>query len=276
MPTLPKRLYLKWGHTDEYVEALKGQFLYEIPGKHYDHFVARDMNVYMPDGSLLLALRRNVISPDVCVRAFQSIPSAARVTNNRGTASGSERFRKQRQDGTPSEWLYANPVESGIVGYFDKPYCRTTAFTRDQVTKWNGFLPYIEAVNQVFARVLPDRYAAQIEAVRNTPSKYVIPGTAFTTVTINRNWSTAVHTDEGDLAEGFGVMSMLRAGLFFGGQLVFPKWRVAVHLRTGDVLLANVHEYHGNMKILGIPPYDRISMVFYFRSNMRNCPGERA
>jgi hypothetical protein len=45
-------------------------------------------------------------------------------------------------------------------------------------------------------------------------------------------------------------------------------------MRSQDVLLADVHEYHGNTTIIGEEgKYQRISTVMYFRTNMRNCRG---
>lgn len=125
---------------------------------------------------------------------------------------------------------------------------------------------------RVFQRECPNRYAAQMAAVKRTPKDFIIDGTAFTTITVNRNWQTAVHRDEGDLQAGFGVMSVIRAGTYDGCYLVFPKYEIAVDMRSRDVLLADVHEYHGNTTIIGTKgAYDRISTVLYYRSNMRFC-----
>ncbi|MFO0926381.1 MAG: hypothetical protein U0736_04990 [Gemmataceae bacterium] len=100
----------------------------------------------------------------------------------------------------------------------------------------------------------------------------VIEDTAFTTVTVNQTWQTAVHTDKGDLPEGFGVITMLRRGDYRGGYLVFPKYRVAVDLGDRDVLLADVHESHGNTAITHrSDDAERISCVLYFRRHMTRC-----
>lgn len=154
----------------------------------------------------------------------------------------------------------------------DHRQCRTTAYTRKHVEGWVAALPFVQAVDGVFRRTSPDRYEAQMAVVRKTPAYFVIPGTAFTTVTVNRNFQTAVHTDAGDLSEGLGVMSVLDERQYEGGYLVFPRYRVAIDMRRRDVLLADVHEYHGNTPIVGIESeYERISTVFYYRSGMRHC-----
>jgi hypothetical protein len=142
----------------------------------------------------------------------------------------------------------------------------------DEAAKWTEVLPFAKAVNDVFKVELSDRYRAQLEAVRQTPKEFVIHGTVFSTITVNRNFRTAVHKDAGDLKEGFGVMSVLRAGDYEGCYLVFPKYRVAVDMGTRDVLLADVHEWHGNSPLIGTKgEYNRISTVLYYRSNMRHC-----
>jgi hypothetical protein len=147
-----------------------------------------------------------------------------------------------------------------------------TAFTRDNLGRWGEMLPLVRAADAVFRTACPGRYAAQMAAVRRTPPDFVIPGTAFTTVTVNRNLRTRCHKDSGDLAAGFGVISVLRAGEYAGGHLVFPKYRVAVDLRSRDVLLADVHECHGNTAIVGEPgTYERVSTVYYFRERMTEC-----
>jgi hypothetical protein len=162
------------------------------------------------------------------------------------------------------------------MGYSDpqgqERRCRPTRFTARDVTAWAAAQPFVREVNAVFRAACPDRYAAQKAAVEATHPYWVIPGTAFTTVTVNRNFQTAVHKDQGDLPEGFGVMAVLRAGAYHGGHLVFPQYRAAVDVRDRDVLLADVHEWHGNTPIVGTEgDYERISAVFYYRTNMRYC-----
>jgi len=166
---------------------------------------------------------------------------------------------------------------SGIIGSFDRyarfPFCRLTAFTKDNPGDMLKVADYIRAIDKVFCAELPDRYQAQMAMVEQTKSDWIIPGTAFTTCTVNKNFRTAVHKDAGDLKEGFGVLSVLEAGDTYAGcYLVFPKYRVAVDMRTSDVLLCNVHEWHGNTPLIGKKGhYERISVVLYYRAKMHKC-----
>jgi hypothetical protein len=112
--------------------------------------------------------------------------------------------------------------------------------------------------------------------LRTSPD-WIIADTAFTTVTVNR-WDarhdarTRVHRDDGDLPEGFGVISILNSGRYTGGELIFLKYRVAVDMREGDVLLCDVHEFHGNAPMKETEPgWERIACILYYRENMRGC-----
>jgi hypothetical protein len=81
-----------------------------------------------------------------------------------------------------------------------------------------------------------------------------------------------LHTDQGDLAAGFGVMVCLRSGHYSGGLYVMPGFDVAVDLAAGDVLFSDVHEWHGNTALVGDPAtYERITLVCYYRARMREC-----
>jgi hypothetical protein len=111
-----------------------------------------------------------------------------------------------------------------------------------------------------------------MEMIEQTKSDWVVPGTAFTTITVNMNFRTAVHKDAGDLKQGFGVLSVLEAGDYSGCYLVFPQYRVAVDMRSADVLLCDVHEWHGNTPLVGKKgKYQRISVVLYYREKMFKC-----
>ena len=277
--------------SEEEADSLAGAMLDD---SSYDRVVREDCSLAKPDGSPLLIFRRNAAPYDACRSAYPALRGAAAKSFNRGYASGRAdegghdgdgreiavasptRWKPIKLDGTVSNTNYADWVESGIIGYFDRnarfPYCRTTAFNLDHPEKFAEAVPFIRAADAVFARELPERYAAQRAVAGRTSPDFTIRDTAFTTVTVNRNWQTAVHKDAGDLKEGFGVMSVLQGGSYRGGLFVLPRWRVAVDMRTRDVLLADVHEWHGNTPIAGEPgTYERISCVFYYRARMVHC-----
>ncbi len=267
---MARTILLRYSRPDAYVTSLRGAL---IDDRHFDPglLIGReDVDVIRPDGSPLVLFRKEVLTFGACERAYEPLLLAARPSLNRWDSAGGG-YYPTKLDGTVSNTRQSDLVLSGTVGYFG---CRQTTYTREQVDEWFRVLPFIRRVNDVFRVTYRERYEAQMAAVRETSPGLVIARgeTAFTTVTVNRNFRTHVHQDTGDLKEGFGVMSVLDAGEYEGGYLVFPKWRVAVDMRLGDVLLADVHEYHGNTAIIGIEGrYERISTVFYYHTAMLRC-----
>lgn len=184
------------------------------------------------------------------------------------------RVMMQQSDGSFVE-VDRGDAPSGVVGFIDGnprfPYCRLTAYNINHPEMFASALPMIKAVDRTFAQELPERYAAQKAVTERTSPDFYISGTVFTTLTVNLNFQTAVHKDAGDLKEGFGVMAALRAGKYEGCYTVFPQFRIAADMQTGDVLLADVHEWHGNSPLHPKGAYERLSLVFYYRENVQNC-----
>jgi len=281
---------------DEEVDKLGGTHL---PENCYDHLIQEDADVYKPDGTLLMRFRTGVIPVELRQQSYEAIRSAATPNENRGMAGGILTDEKAKElgfiktqvtgtgkgvrakrilaNGKVSNTSVAIPVLSGVMGSMDRnarfPYCRTTSWNNANPEKFSKAIPLIQKISSIFEKEAPERWKAQKERCDATAPEWVIPKTVFTTITVNKNWQTAVHKDQGDLAEGFGVMSAFSAGGYSGCYLVFPKYRVACDMRTGDVILCDVHEWHGNTPLVpkeGVP-HERISCVFYYRENMAKC-----
>lgn len=261
--------------TDEQADALCA---YHLGEDAYTRLVTGNTDVYKPDGSLLVRFRKNVIPHALCKLAYNEFKDAAIETDNRGKAAGRHpdgSLRKARKPGSKNTYAVA-PVNSGIVGYFEAsggrhPYCRMTSFTMQH--GHTAALPFVQYVSRLFEAYVPDRYACQAARVAASSPDFVIPGTVFTTLTVNRNWQTAVHKDAGDLKEGFGILTAIRSDNFDGCYLCFPKYRVAVDIRTTDLLFCDVHEWHGNtpIKAKDNRKHFRLSFVFYYREKMYTC-----
>ena len=121
---------------------------------------------------------------------------------------------------------------------------------------------------------MPERYEAQKAFARRTDAAWKIDDTAFTTITVNKNWRTACHQDAGDLEAGFGMMCAYSSKNYQGGLTVIPQYRIAFDLRTTDVVAFDVHKWHGNtpfQRAPGTGPMERISCVFYYRKRMTDC-----
>lgn len=281
-----------------------------LAGLHLPQSACKTLITYDADvtdaetGKVLAKFRKGVIPPAVQRRAFESFITAAGKTSNRGVSAGwDERAVRQyvkaaggvdyvRQEGSVrfqivyadrgvSKTNHAVPVESGTIGYMDRnprfPNCRQTAFNQHHLEKFKAGYPIIKMVDGYYRDLMPEQYRLQREEADRTAQDFVIKNTAFTTVTVNRNWQTAVHKDAGDFEQGFGNLVALRAGEYEGGHLVLPRHGVGFDLQNGDLLLMDVHEWHGNTPIIekSTNPV-RLSLVMYYRKNMIHCDSAEA
>lgn len=172
---------------------------------------------------------------------------------------------------------YANEVHSGIAGAFGRvprmPWGRLAAYNARNPEKFEKAIPFLQTLNAGFAELLPQRHAAQKQFTDKLDPKFVIDGTVFTTLTINKTFRTAAHLDAGDYGPGFSNLLVLsNDGNYTGGYLILPEYRIAVNVRPGDLLLiANHTAIHGNTPIeLGSETSERVSVVAYAREDLAN------
>ena len=245
-----------------------GEFLGE---NHFDTLLTGSMDVLKPDGSYLIRFRKHIIPENHFTDALPALQQAAGWSGNRGVASGEV---KRLPNGRTK-----NLVRSGVVGSFDRaggrtPYCRLTTFSRNNPELFDSIRPLTKSVDDQFRTLMPAQYEAQKNYARRTDEAWKIDDSAFTTITINKNWRSACHTDAGDLKQGFGMMCAYSSGNYDGGFTVLPQFRVAFDLKLGDVVAFDVHQWHGNTHFKRIPgtgPMERISCVFYYREKMFKC-----
>jgi len=173
-----------------------------------------------------------------------------------------------------SDTTYANVVNSGIAGWFDRypriPYGRATAYTQNHYDKFKMSFPFLQSLDKGYKKLLPWRWGNQRAAADKVDPRFLVPKTVFTTVTVNKTFRTACHRDAGDFTEGLSNLLVLsNNGKYTGGYLVFPEYRIAVNVRPGDLLLVNNHEImHGNTPIETYDDGERISLVCYLREKM--------
>jgi len=278
---------------DKQIKDITGKFLDE---SYITHLCNEDTIVRKEDGQPLAVFIKNCIPGKLCEDAYYSLRKAVALSNNRGQAAGpippdvkvgdkidgltvgkidGNRFWPLKKDGTLSRSPKAKAVYSSIIGYADRyariPYCRTTEFTYKHFEKYKKALPYIQFISDKFKEYLPERWANQKKQWDETHSDFKIHNSVFTTVTVNKNFRTAAHYDNGDLEEGFGNLTVLKTGNYKGGYTVIPKYGVAVDVGNCDLALFDVHELHGNTKIESNESYERISVVSYFRKKMIQC-----
>ena len=240
--------------------------------------------------------------------------SVKKLPNHVGKIIKTDSFRVfyKTKSGKVSRDNISNISQSNIAGYYDRPdrneyntntntntntktktktkktnsvvpMCRTTQFTKKNVEKWQNTIPLIKEADKLFKKLVPDRYKIQLNRAKKTPA-FQIANTAYSTITINYNWRTAAHCDNGDLDEGFGNLIVLektkaKANVktnieekgYSGGYLGFPRWGICIDVRQGDFLAMDVHEWHCNSEIKG--DGKRFSFVFYLREKMmKTCP----
>ena len=294
--------------TDKMMKAKEGNYFSE---KDYDKIINYNCDCYHYDEKgnkkILLKFRKKVFPDHLCQAALNNLTNAAmKHHDNRGAAAGVLDLKKlpsyandpslfitrtklriggyiSKKDGKKVKNTIGNLAQSNIIGYFDKkdrnigvnaPQCRKTAFTAQQVEKWTKVLPFIIAIDRQFKKLIPKHHKLQLNRAKLTP-KYAIKDTAFSTLTINYNWRTALHKDAGDFMDGFGNLIVCEKGRYKGGCTGFPQFGVAVNVRHGDFLAMDVHEWHCNTKLIPIDKdYTRLSLVAYLREQMIKCQNE--
>lgn len=261
------------------LEAKQGKIL---GTEDYNLLLTGPAYVRMPDNRPLCVYLPGVLTYEVdAPGVYEILTSLRNISKNRGLASGSPRLHTRHPGRS-----YAREVASTIVGAIDPVgqtrYCRLTAWTGRNLPKWEQLIPLLQAVATKQRQYVNDRATAQQEMADRSDPAWVIPGTPFSTITVNNTYPTGVHTDKGDLDAGFSSIAVLRRGEYSGGHLVFPEYRVAVDMCHGDLLLMDAHQWHGNTALVcacGTEPNgsciacgaERISIVSYFRTRIADC-----
>lgn len=236
--------------------------------------------VLKPDGRPLAIFLPGAVRDEITA-AGDLLHSLKMPTENRGLAGGAKRVEV-----APGR-SRGKKIFSGVLGAMDPqggqfPYCRLTAFTARDTEGWHELRPLFQRIAKVMSDEVPDRFRAQAKAAMATEPEWVIPGTPFTTITVNNTYPTGVHKDQGDLDAGFSTLCFSHRGPFTGGQITFPEYRVSVKGGHGDLVLMDAHDWHGNTPIYC--PHleaniwepcghgcERVSVVSYFRTRMQAC-----
>ena len=322
MPRI-KKLIVEKVLTDDEVKDLKGHFIDESYMKH--PLVQKNIDIYYLDENgeenLLLKYRKNALSDNDIKLGWNCYKDLAKPSRGRGASAGpidpENTYWKKRNlvktnkwstsylkpDGTPSKMRVNNQVFSNPIGFFaeNKNFCelpcRLTHFTRTNFEKYNEGIPFLEQIDRMYKKLTPEHHKRQLDRANKKP-QLKIKDTAFSTITINRNFRTALHRDAGDYSEGFGNLTVIERGKYQGGYTIFPQFGIAVDVRNNDYLAMDVHQWHSNTEIyeteedkkynesipkayndnievgtIGIDKlYTRLTFVCYLRENLINCP----
>ena len=170
---------------------------------------------------------------------------------------------------------YGMAALSGTIGFFGRDpnnnWARECSWNKNNPFLFQRVLPLIRRIDAAFKEALPDRYRLQKEFVEKLDPRFVVTGTCFTTITVNKNYRTAAHRDAGDLSQGFSNISVFSNGRkFSGGHLVLPEFNIEICLKPGDLLFVANHEYiHQNTAIQNDDPEsERLSLVCYAREDL--------
>ena len=277
-----------------------------------------DVAAGKPKRKLLAKFRKAVLPKETVQRGWDAFRLLAIPSRNRGAAAGPVDLKgtywsrrkpvettgwstRYMQNGKISKMRVNNVVASGVIGYYEKtPFlgqpCRMTGYTRSGLKQFLHGVPFLEAIDDRFKALVPEAHKKQLAAVSKKPA-YQIADTAFSTLTVNMNFRTALHKDAGDFQEGFGNLSVIEWGHYHGAETLFPRFNAGFNVRTGDFIAMDVHEWHTNAPtvetaadaaynktlpdirtrdpktgVIGSQErYQRISFVCYFREKIAAC-----
>ena len=300
-------------YSEKELKSLKGTFL----GDEFIHdIINEDTDIFDENGKFILSFRKNILTKNKI--GFHNYKKFIGMSQGRGLAAGpinpnSPYFKKRKlvetkgirtkyltPSGNVSKMKVNNPVASVPLGYFDKlkgPLgkdlpCRLTSYTNNHFDNFKEGLEYIQEISDNYKNIRPQEYNNQLNYLQD--KKYLLEGTPFSTITLNRNFRTALHKDKGDY-NGIACLSVLEQGRYRGGLFMIPRYGLGINLREGDLLIADVHNWHCNSEIFTTPEddiynnniasdfshlnpelygeekYSRISFVCYLREKLIEC-----
>ena len=310
-----RKLYLPRIISDEELKSVKGEFM---DSGYVLHSIDYDCDIYdMETRTFICSFRKKRIKTSAI--AFSNFKHLSVASRGRGASAGpinatSDYWKKRTLvkpkgystsylvKGKPSKMRVNNQVNSTPIGYFektkslglDKP-CRLSYFTTQALKEFEAGKPYIHELNKWYKHIRPQEHKIQLDRA-NLKKDFKIDHTAFSTITINRNFRTAVHQDAGDYG-GVACLSVLEYGKYSGGLFMLPAYGIGIDIRQDDILIADVHQYHCNSEIYiteqqeeynsNLPDifkansavgtvgayerYARISFVSYLREKLIDC-----
>jgi len=199
------------------------------------------------------------------------------------------RARYVKKNGEVCKRTICNAVASCVVGYVDTTdtqnykylknckrkqkeeflvRVRKCAYSR-KIKGWGVIYPLVHKVETLFKECLPYEFQRQ-RNIANNISNYTIDNSVYSTVTINNNFKTFLHTDANNFDEGYGAMLVdERKGVKeYGFNLLFPRYHLTIDLTKGDLIFFKSREYHCNTQFKADDTYERISYVFYLRKKL--------
>ena len=283
-------------YSDEELKELEAEFINEV-----SEIVNETSIGYDEEGNVLFFFIKDCFTEDYLKPIEPIIDSASTfiISNGRAQASGvidkslplwqkcmkqidevEDKHIKNKYTINPTgignyKYKMCNPVYSNIGGYFEKPLvglknkvkdipkCRLTQFSSRNFVRWRQVIPYFERISVILSENLPNHYRKQNDFVAKHRER--IGNSCYSTITINKNFRTAIHIDKGDFKNGIGTLTTM--GNYTGGEFCLVDYDIGINLRPTDILFVNVHKHHANLPFEGT----RYSMVSYVRENITKC-----
>jgi hypothetical protein len=264
--TNAKQIVVKPVMTNDQIKAREGTYFDDKGITIYDE----DVDIYgLENGNkkLLARFRKNVFPKEMLELGWTAFYKTAAPSRNRGAAAGpiqvnSEYWKKRKPveikgwsalDANGGKMRVNNNVYSSVLGYFEQTAfmglpCRLTSYTQKYFEQFKQGIPFLKEIDNCFKVLIPENHKKQFDRASQQP-KYQIEGTAFSSITLNRNFRTALHRDAGDFREGYGNLSVIERGKYHGGFTLFPQYNIGFNVRTGDFLAMDVHEWHCNTEM---------------------------
>ena len=258
--------------TDTECNDFKGTYLGD---NSFTTLINEDCD-YICEGEIVFKFRKKKFKEDLLTTAWDNCSKMAKASRGRGAAAGpidpESVYWKKRDISWMKKWsaVYMvkdrktgemkaskmkvnNEVASNPIGYYgatkglgvDLP-CRLSHYTKTKFNDFHNAIPFFQEISKSYEELMPDKFISQME--RAKINEYHITGTPFSTITINKNFRTAVHKDSGDFG-GWACLTALEENKYHGGYFVLPKFKVAIDMRHGDLLVCDVHQYHGNTEL---------------------------
>ena len=219
---------------------------------------------------LLLRFRKGIIPKKQVQQFYDAVIDFAHLkTNNRGRFQGKTKYIMSNVFGYMDRWM---PNQKNLFKRQNrtmlKPDIRPTQFVLQHADKYKKTWAFLQTISREYKRMVPERFVKQRKKAKEVP-EFTIPGTVFTTVTLNLNHYSRLHTDHGDDEEGFGNLTVIEKGMYKGGETCFPQYGIGVDVRNGDIMFMDVHEPHSNLPIQYVSPdAERLSVVCYLRKQV--------
>lgn len=214
-------------------------------------------------GNVIAVFVKRAVNPSL----LALVPQKCTDNANRGSAAGKYRHgdklypgdrvlpdgRIRARDGS----VRTRPVKSNVIGYTRKDVL--SAWTKRNRRRVVAMRPVIAAVMDTFKRTAPRAYARQ---AKHCTRKFM--GFPLTSLALNENFRTALHTDRNDMAGSVSVMLVAGDDKVQGGELVLPEFDVAFDARAGDIVMFCPTLWHANAPFRN-KEFKRVSLVAYAR-----------